>query len=157
MQKLSRAVIGTNNIDNCSRYCQAARDGRLFSHRRLREIPFDRRYSAGETGHHYWKQYRGKPSCAATRVKRAHKLHGQKLIVPIFAKTKWLAARIFTCIRNRAQIFCLCAVSRYLIDNNLHNPRSESVGKLDWRNYKKSLEPFTMEFASEKTGHSVEL
>ena len=22
MQKLARAVIGTNNIDNCSRYCQ---------------------------------------------------------------------------------------------------------------------------------------
>ena len=24
MQKLSRQVIGTNNVDNCSRYCQAA-------------------------------------------------------------------------------------------------------------------------------------
>ena len=23
MQKLARAVIGTNNMDNCSRYCQA--------------------------------------------------------------------------------------------------------------------------------------
>ena len=22
MQKLSRAVIGTNNVDNCARYCQ---------------------------------------------------------------------------------------------------------------------------------------
>ncbi|EQD31598.1 formate dehydrogenase alpha subunit, partial [mine drainage metagenome] len=23
MQKLARAVVGTNNIDNCSRYCQS--------------------------------------------------------------------------------------------------------------------------------------
>jgi formate dehydrogenase major subunit len=23
MQKLARAVIGTNNMDNCSRYCQS--------------------------------------------------------------------------------------------------------------------------------------
>jgi len=30
MQKLSRAVIGTNNIDNCSRYCQAPATTGLF-------------------------------------------------------------------------------------------------------------------------------
>ena len=25
MQKFTRAVVGTNNMDNCSRYCQARR------------------------------------------------------------------------------------------------------------------------------------
>src|SRR5207245_3589943 len=30
MQKLARAVIGTNNVDNCSRYCQAPATARLF-------------------------------------------------------------------------------------------------------------------------------
>src|SRR5262249_58453094 len=30
MQKLARAVIGTNNIDNCSRYCQAPATVGLF-------------------------------------------------------------------------------------------------------------------------------
>ena len=30
MQKLARAVIGTNNIDNCSRYCQAPATTGLF-------------------------------------------------------------------------------------------------------------------------------
>ena len=26
MQKLARAVIGTNNVDDCSRYCQSPKD-----------------------------------------------------------------------------------------------------------------------------------
>src|SRR4029077_15667576 len=30
MQKLARAVIGTNNVDNCSRYCQAPATMGLF-------------------------------------------------------------------------------------------------------------------------------
>ena len=30
MQKLARAVIGTNNMDNCSRYCQAPATTGLF-------------------------------------------------------------------------------------------------------------------------------
>jgi len=30
MQKLARAVVGTNNIDNCSRYCQAPATAGLF-------------------------------------------------------------------------------------------------------------------------------
>jgi len=30
MQKLARAVIGTNNMDNCSRYCQAPATQGLF-------------------------------------------------------------------------------------------------------------------------------
>ncbi len=35
MQKLARAVIGTNNIDNCSRYCQTPATMGLFAHGRL--------------------------------------------------------------------------------------------------------------------------
>ncbi len=30
MQKLARAVIGTNNVDNCSRYCQSPATAGLF-------------------------------------------------------------------------------------------------------------------------------
>jgi len=36
MQKLARAVIGTNNVDNCSRYCQAPATAGLFPHRGVR-------------------------------------------------------------------------------------------------------------------------
>ena len=30
MQKLARAVVGTNNVDNCSRYCQSPATQGLF-------------------------------------------------------------------------------------------------------------------------------
>ena len=65
MQKLARAVIGTNNVDNCARYCQnpatrgAAADGGL--RRRLR---IDLGHRAGGAGLHHRRESRGEPSGA---------------------------------------------------------------------------------------------
>ena len=36
MQKLARAVVGTNNMDNCSRYCQSPATVGFVPHRWLR-------------------------------------------------------------------------------------------------------------------------
>jgi formate dehydrogenase major subunit len=44
MQKLARAVIGTNNVDNCSRYCQSPATMGLL---RTVTAPMDRRIPAG--------------------------------------------------------------------------------------------------------------
>ena len=61
MQKLARAVIGTNNIDNCSRYCQAPAtmglfrtvgyggdSGSISRHRKRRPGPDHRQQHGGE-------------------------------------------------------------------------------------------------------------
>ena len=82
MQKLSRAVIGTNNMDNCSRYCQAPATIGLF-----RTVGY-----GGDSGSIsdieqaelvivIGSNTAESHPVLATRVKRAHKLHGQKLIV----------------------------------------------------------------------------
>ncbi len=82
MQKLSRAVIGTNNVDNCSRYCQAPATTGLF-----RTVGY-----GGDSGSIadiekadlvviIGSNTAESHPVVATRVKRAHKLHGQKLIV----------------------------------------------------------------------------
>ena len=82
MQKLARAVIGTNNIDNCSRYCQTPATMGLS-----RTVGY-----GGDSGsiHRYRKaelvliigsNTAESHPVLATRVKRAHKLRGQKLIV----------------------------------------------------------------------------
>src|SRR5579872_3996986 len=82
MQKLARAVIGTNNIDNCSRYCQAPATMGLF-----RTVGY-----GGDSGSITDIARAGlvliigsntaeSHPVLATRVKSAHKLHGQKLIV----------------------------------------------------------------------------
>ncbi len=82
MQKLARAVIGTNNMDNCSRYCQAPATTGLF-----RTVGY-----GGDSGSISDIEKAGlvliigsntaeSHPVLATRVKRAHKLRGQKLIV----------------------------------------------------------------------------
>ncbi len=82
MQKLARAVVGTNNIDNCSRYCQAPATQGLF-----RTVGY-----GGDSGSITDIASAGlvmiigsntaeSHPVLATRVKSAHKLRGQKLIV----------------------------------------------------------------------------
>src|SRR5206468_12963866 len=82
MQKLARAVIGTNNMDNCSRYCQAPATAGLF-----RTVGY-----GGDAGSISDIERAGlvliigsntaeSHPVLATRVKRSHKQRGQKLIV----------------------------------------------------------------------------
>ena len=82
MQKLARAVVGTNNIDNCSRYCQSPATMGLF-----RTVGY-----GGDSGSISDIEKAGlvlivgsntaeSHPVLATRVKRAQKLRGQKLIV----------------------------------------------------------------------------
>jgi formate dehydrogenase major subunit len=150
MQKFARAIIGTNNVDNCSRYCQSPATTGLF-----RTVGH-----GGDSG-----SFEDIASSAlvlivgsntaeshpvlATRVKRAHKLHGQKLIVADPRKHE-MAERADIHFRPRpsTDLVWISAMSRYMFDNG--------YAKLDfledWVNgvdeFRKSLEPFTMEYAS---------
>src|SRR5579872_3041398 len=158
MQKLARAVAGTNNIDNCSRYCQAPATIGLF-----RTVGY-----GGDSG-----SIRDIESASlvliigsntaeshpvlATRVKRAHKLHGQKLIVSDLREHEMARrADIFLHGKPGTDLVWLSAVSLYLLENGLANTAflKQWVNGLD--EYKKSLAPFTMEFASQTCGLPVE-
>jgi formate dehydrogenase major subunit len=78
MQKLARAVIGTNNVDNCSRYCQSPATMGLFrtvgyggdsgSIKDLERASLVIIVGANTAESH---------PVLATRIKRAHKLRGQ--------------------------------------------------------------------------------
>ena len=94
MQKLARAVIGTNNMDNCSRYCQAPATIGLF-----RTVGY-----GGDSGSISDIEQAGlvliigsntaeSHPVLATRVKRAHKLRGQKLIVSDLRENEMARAR----------------------------------------------------------------
>src|SRR5258707_15889947 len=82
MQKLARAVVGTNNIDNCSRYCQAPATAGLF-----RTVGYGGDFgSISDMGKADLVLIIGSNTAeshpvAATRIKNAHKLNRQKLIV----------------------------------------------------------------------------
>jgi formate dehydrogenase major subunit len=151
MQKFARAVIGTNNVDNCSRYCQSPATMGLF-----RTVGY-----GGDSG-----SFQDIASSAlvlvvgsntaeshpvlATRVKRAHKLHGQRLIVAD-PRTHEMAERADTHFRPRpgTDLVWISAMSRYMFDNG--HAKLEFleawVNRVD--EFRTSLEPFTMEYASE--------
>jgi formate dehydrogenase major subunit len=159
MQKLSRAVIGTNNMDNCSRYCQAPATQGLF-----RTVGY-----GGDSGSIRDIENAGlvliigsntaeSHPVLATRVKRAHKLHNQKLIVADLREHEMAKrADLFFRPKPGTDIVWLSAVSRYLLDNGLADTKFLAQWVNGLEEYKKSLAPFTMEFASRTCGLSEDI
>src|SRR6201996_9617474 len=85
----------------------------------------------------------------ATRVKRAHKLHGQRLIVAD-PREHEMARRADIHFRPRpgTDLIWISAMSRYMLDNGHADQEflDRWVNGLD--EYRRSLEPFTMEYAA---------
>ena len=158
MQKLARAVIGTNNVDNCSRYCQAPATTGLF-----RTVGY-----GGDSGSIsdmekadlvviIGSNTAESHPVIATRVKSAHKLDGQKLIVFDLRENEMARrADLFLHPKPSTDLVWLSAISRYLLDTG----RAHTKFLKQWVNgleaYRKSLEPFTLEAASRISGLSVE-
>ncbi len=154
MQKLARAVIGTNNVDNCSRYCQSPATAGLF-----RTVGY-----GGDSGSIsdiekadlvliIGSNTAESHPVLATRVKRAHKLRGQRLIVSDLRRHEMARrADIFLQTNPGTDIVWLSAVSRYLLENDSANTEFLSRWVNGLEEYRKSLQRFTMSFASELTG-----
>ncbi|MGD0740007.1 MAG: formate dehydrogenase subunit alpha [Terracidiphilus sp.] len=158
MQKLSRAIIGTNNMDNCSRYCQAPATTGLF-----RTVGY-----GGDSGSIsdieqaalviiIGSNTAESHPVLATRIKRSHKLRGQKLIVSDLRENEMAhRADLYLHARPGTDLIWLSAVTKYIFDHGL--AKQEFIDK--WvksaEEYRKSLEPFTLAMASERTGLPVE-
>ena len=158
MMKLARAVIGTNNIDNCSRYCQTPATMGLS-----RTVKY-----GGDAGTIEDIAKAGLVLCVgtntteshpvlATRVKRSHKLRGQKLIVADLREHEMAQrADIFFQPNPSTDMVWLSAVVKFILDNNL--AKMDFIDK--WVNgfdeYRKSLEPFSMEFAAKRCNVPME-
>jgi len=157
MQKLARAVIGTNNVDNCSRYCQAPATAGLF-----RTVGY-----GGDSGSISDIQAADlvliigsntaeSHPVVATRVKSSHKLNGQKLIVSDIREHEMARrADLFLHPNPGTDLVWLNAISRYLLDNGLAHSKFLDQWVNGLEAYRKSLEPFTMEAASRITGLSA--
>jgi formate dehydrogenase major subunit len=158
MQKLARAVVGTNNIDNCSRYCQAPATTGLFrtvgyggdsgSIRDIENADLVLIVGSNTAESH---------PVLATRVKSAHKLRGQKLIVADLREHEMARrADLFLRPRPGTDLVWLSAISRYILNQGLENKAfiDQWVNGLDA--YRKSLDPFTLEAAEQATGLSAE-
>jgi formate dehydrogenase major subunit len=158
MQKLARAVIGTNNMDNCSRYCQAPATTGLF-----RTVGH-----GGDSGSITDIGQAGlvliigsntaeSHPVLATRVKRAHKMHGQKLIVSDLRENEMAQrADVFLHPRPGTDLIWLSAVTKYIFDHGLADQEFIDQWVKGVNEFKKSLESFTLEMASKRCGLPIE-
>lgn len=87
----------------------------------------------------------------ATRIKRAQKLYGQKLIVSDLRENEMARrADVYLHAQPGTDLIWLSAVTRYLIDNGV--AKTEFINRYvnGFDEYRRSLEPFTLEFAAER-------
>ncbi|WP_110927954.1 formate dehydrogenase subunit alpha [Bacillus massiliglaciei] len=157
-QKLARAVMGTNNVDNCSRYCQSPATAGL---QRTVGIGGDsgtiKDIEAAELVITIGANPAESHPVLATRVKRAHKLHGQKLIV-VDLRENELAERADLFIRPKpsTDIIWLSAVTKYILDQGWEDKEFLMSRVSGMEEYKKSLDKFTLDYAEKATGMSKE-
>ncbi|KEO76769.1 formate dehydrogenase subunit alpha [Paenibacillus polymyxa] len=158
MQKLARQVFQTNNVDNCSRYCQSPASWGL-------------QYTGGIGGDSGTIKDIAKAGlvvlvgCApgeghpvlATRIKRAHKLHGQKLISVDLRKHEMAErADLFIRPKQGTDYVWLSAVAKYIIEQNWYDAKFIEKHVNFYPEYLKLLERFTLDFAEQETGISKE-
>lgn len=155
---MARQLFGTNDVDNCSRYCQSpATDGLLRTvgmggdAGTIKDIA-----KAGLVIIVGANPAEGHP-VLATRVKRAHKLHGQKLIVADIRKHE-MAERsdIFMRPKQGTDQVWLMAVTKYIIDQGWHDEAFIQENVLHYDDFKQVLATYTLDYAQEMTGISKE-
>ncbi|UOQ83497.1 formate dehydrogenase subunit alpha [Gracilibacillus salinarum] len=155
-QKLARSVFQTNNIDNCSRYCQTPASAGLM---RTVGIGGDSGTMEDIATAELIMVVGANPAeshpVLSTRIRRAHKLHGQKLLVSDLRKHD-LAERadLFIHPNPGTDLVWLSAVTKYILDQGWEDERflQDRVNQVE--EYKQSLEKFTLDYAEEVSGLS---
>ncbi|AME08660.1 oxidoreductase [Bacillus sp. SDLI1] len=156
IQKLARQVFETNNVDNCSRYCQSPATDGLFrtvgmggDAGTIKDIA-----KAGLVLIVGANPAEGHP-VLATRVKRAHKLHGQKLIVADLRRNE-MAERsdLFISPKQGTDQVWLMAVTKYMIDQGWHDQAFIDENVNYFEDYKETLKKYTLDYAERITGLS---
>ncbi|HYK74881.1 MAG TPA: formate dehydrogenase subunit alpha [Pseudoneobacillus sp.] len=158
IQKMARQVFGTNNVDNCSRYCQSPASWGLQQtggiggdSGTIQDIA-----GAGLVMLVGCAPAEGHP-VLATRIKRAQKLHGQKLItVDVRRHEMGDRADLFVRPKQGTDYVWLSAITKYMIDQGWHDAKfiTEHVNHYD--EFLEMMEPYSLEEAEKITGIAKE-
>ncbi|WP_417421378.1 formate dehydrogenase subunit alpha, partial [Halomonas sp.] len=153
-QKIARLIIGTNSVDNSSRYCQNPATKGLF-----RTVGYGgdagtiKDIEQAEVVVLVGSNTAENHPVIASRIKSSQKLHGQKLVVFDPRKHEMAErANLFMRPNTSTDLIWASALSRYMFDNDLadHKFLERWVNNVD--EYRESLAPFTLDFAEQKTG-----
>lgn len=156
-QKIARLIIGTNNVDNSSRYCQNPATTGLF-----RTVGY-----GGDAGTLddiakaelvvlVGSNLAENHPVFASRVKAAKKRRGQKLIV-IDPRKHEMAERadIFMQVKPGTDLIWASAFSRYMFEHGYADREFLDSKVNQVQEYRSSIEPFTMEYAAQMTDISL--
>lgn len=157
-QKLARQVLGTNNTDNCSRYCQSPATVGLW-----RTVGY-----GGDAGSISDMERAelvlmvGTNTAAshpviASRLRRAQKLNGQQHVVVDLRRHEMAQrAEVYLKPAPGTDLVWLSAVAKHVVDQGWQDEAflRERVNGYD--DYVASLAPFTLEHAEQRTGISAE-
>lgn len=154
IQKLARQVFKTNNVDNCSRYCQSPASDGLMSTvgiggdaGTIKDIA-----AAGLVILIGCSPAEGHP-VLATRIKRAHKLHGQQLVVADLRKHEMAErADLFIRPQQGTDFVWITAVMNYMVEQGWHAADFIDQHVNQFEEYLKVSEPYTLAYAEEITG-----
>lgn len=157
-QKFARQVIGTNNVDNCSRYCQSPATKGLF-----RTVGY-----GGDSGTSddiakaeliiiIGSNTAEAHPVIASKIKRAQKLHDHKLIVSDIRKHEMAErANQFFSPTPGTDIVWLQAVTKYILDHGWEDKAFLQKRVNGLEEYIESLEGYTLEYAEEVTGLPID-
>ena len=154
VQKLARNVIGTNNVDNDSTYCQdpatyglhktvgyGGDSGSIHDMEKADMIMVIGSNTA--ESHPVW----------ATRVKRAHKLHGTKLVVVDIRKHEMAdRADIWVKPKPGTDGIWVLGISKYLVDQGWIDRKFLTQRVDGFDDYTAFLAPYTLEYTTQVTG-----
>lgn len=158
IQKMARQVFGTNNVDNCSRYCQSPASWGLQQtggiggdSGTIQDIA-----GAGLVMLVGCAPAEGHP-VLATRIKRAQKLHGQKLItVDVRRHEMGDRADLFVRPKQGTDYVWLSAITKYIIDQGWHDVKFITDHVNHYDEFLKMMEPYSLEEAEKITGITKE-
>jgi formate dehydrogenase major subunit len=154
MQKLARAVVGTNNVDNCARYCQApastglsrtvgiGADAGGFADIEAADLIVTIGSNTAESH-----------PVLAGKIKRAQKLRGQKLVVLDLRRTMMAErADLFVRPNPGTDLVVLNTVARYLLDHGWEAKEFIGERTVNFEAYRASLAPYSLDYGSELSG-----
>ncbi len=153
LQKISRVIFRTNNVDNCTRYCQnpatkglqrtvgyGADSGSIADLEKAELLVI---IGSNTADSH---------PVIASKVKAAKKLRGQKWIVSDLRRNEMAArADLHLHPRSSTDLVWLNAMSRYMFDHGFADMAfiEQHVHGVD--EFRESLEPYTLDYAEEVT------
>ncbi|SCC18149.1 formate dehydrogenase major subunit [Kosakonia oryzendophytica] len=153
-QKIARAIIGTNSVDNSSRYCQNPATEGLF-----RTVGY-----GGDAGTLadlvqadlviiVGSNMAENHPVIAARLKAAKKHHGQKWLV-VDPRRHEMAERADAYLRIRpgTDLVWASAMARYMFDHGYADDAFLAARVNHVEEYRQSLAPFTLDYAAQVTG-----